>query len=232
MEAGQCRVAPIALVALGVLIVSDVRFLRETLAQILGRTLGFHVCGQSSTLADALATAEALRPEIVLLDAAFPGGAQAAARLSAAVPGARVVALAVSETEENVLVWAAAGIAGYVPNPASVDDLVVLISQICRGEQACPSRIVGSLLRRIASTGRGSAPTVPSPALTRREMEIQRLVGAGLSNKDIARRLGISLGTTKSHVHNLLGKLSFRRRVDVMAHLHADRYAGPGSIPL
>jgi two-component system nitrate/nitrite response regulator NarL len=215
-------------VSLGALIVSNVRFLRESLAEILARAPGLHVCGQCATLAHALAAVEAHQPGIVLLDVAFPGGIVAAARLSASGPEVRVVAFAVTETEENVLAWAEAGIAGYVPDTASVDDLVALIGQISRGEQACPSRIAGSLLRRIAATARGAGPTSSSPPLTRREVEILQLVGAGLSNKDIARRLGISLSTTKSHVHSLLGKLNLQRRAEVMAQVHAapDRALG------
>jgi len=202
------------------LIVSEVRFLRESLAEILIRA-NIRVCGQSGTLAHALAIAQARRPEIVLLDVAFPGGVQAAMALSTALPEARVVALAIAETEENVLTWAEAGIAGYVPNTASVDDLVSLIGQIRRGEQTCPTRIVGSLLRHIGASERSVKSSLPSVApLTRRELEISRLIATGFSNKDIARHLGISLGTTKTHVHNLLGKLSVQRRAEVMARMN------------
>ncbi len=219
-------------VCLGTLIVSEVRFLRESLAEILQRTPGLLVRGQSATLAHALASAAMLRPEIVLLDVAFPGGPQAAAQLCAAVPEASVIAIAVTETEEAVLTWAAAGIAGYVPNTASVDDLALLIGQISRGEQACPSHIAGSLLRRVGASGAASAPAVPPASpLTPRENVILGLVGEGLSNKDIARRLGISLGTTKSHVHNLLGKLSVHRRTEAMTRVHTARHGGNGAGP-
>ena len=141
-----------------------------------------------------------------------------ATQLSAGIPGAGVVALALAETDQNVLAWAEAGIAGYVPDTASVNDLVGLIKQISRGEQACPSRIAGSLLRRIATTRGGrSMPAQPgAAALTQREMQISALLGKGLCNKDIARHLGISLGTTKSHVHNLLGKLRVQRRAEAI----------------
>jgi two-component system, NarL family, nitrate/nitrite response regulator NarL len=206
------------------LILSEVRFLRESLAEILTRAAGIRVCGQSGTLAHALAIAQAQRPELVLLDVAFPGGIQAAKNLSASIPEARLVALAIAETEENVLAWAEAGIAGYVPNTASVDDLVSLIAQIRRGEQTCPTRIVGSLLRRVGASERAVRPALPpATPLTRRELEISRLIATGLGNKDIARRLGISLGTTKSHVHNLLGKLSLQRRAEVVARMNAPR---------
>jgi two-component system nitrate/nitrite response regulator NarL len=212
------------------LIVSEVRFLRESLAEVLTHAAGIHVCGQSGTLAQALAIAQAQRPEIVLLDVAFPGGVQAAKSLSAALPEVSVVALAIAETEENVLAWAEAGIAGYVPNTASVDDLISLIGQIRRGEQTCPTRIVGSLLRRIGASERPAKLPLPTVVpLTRRELEISRLIATGFSNKAIARRLGISLGTTKSHVHNLLGKLSVQRRAEVMVRMNAGPLSGPSS---
>jgi two-component system, NarL family, nitrate/nitrite response regulator NarL len=201
------------------LIVSEVRFLRESLAEILARA-GMTICGQGGTLPIVLAIARVHQPEIVLFDVAFPGGVGAATELMAALPDAGLIALAIAETEENVLAWAEAGIAGYVPNTASVDDLVSLIWEIRRGEQTCPARIAGSLLRHIGAAGRaGARASLSSTALTRRELEISRLVATGLSNKDIARRLGISLGTTKSHVHNLLGKLALQRRAQVTARL-------------
>ena len=209
--------------SLGTLIVSEVRFLRESLAEILARAPGIEICGHSASLAEALEVARALRPAIILLDAAFPGSRQAVARFSAINPQTSVIVFAIAETEANVVAWAEAGIAGYVPNTTSVNDLISLIGQISRGEQACSSRIAGGLLRRIA-TGRASGPELAALPLTRREFEILRLIGDGLSNKDIARRLSISLGTTKSHVHNLLGKLSVQRRAEAMR-VYATRYA-------
>jgi DNA-binding NarL/FixJ family response regulator len=214
------------------LIVSEVCFLRQSLAEILTRA-GIGIGGQSGTLAHAFTLAAAGRTDIVLLDVAFPDAIAAAMSLAAALPHASIIALAIAETEENVLAWAETGIAGYVPNSASVDDLVSLILQIRRGEQTCPKKIVGSLLRRLGAqeradrTGRAERADKPAlampTALTRRELEISRLIATGLSNKDIARRLGISLGTTKSHVHNLLGKLSLQRRAEVMVRMNAPR---------
>src|SRR6516165_2257408 len=90
-----------------VLIVSEVCFLRESLAEILTRA-DIMVCGQVGSLAVALAHARAQRPEIVLLDVAFPGGVGAAQVLALALPEASLIALALAETEENVLAWAEA----------------------------------------------------------------------------------------------------------------------------
>jgi DNA-binding NarL/FixJ family response regulator len=208
------------------LIVSELRFLCESLVEILGRFSEIEVCGTACTLAQAVAVAEARRPTILLFDVAFPGGADAAARLCSAFPEVGVIALGIFETEEKVLAWAEAGVRGYVPNTASIADLGAMIMQVSRGEQACSSRIAGSLLRRVAETGR--RPSASPSTLTRRELEIVRLVGEGFSNKDIARRLRISVGTAKSHVHNVLGKLSLQRRAEVMAHVLArDSHLAP-----
>jgi DNA-binding NarL/FixJ family response regulator len=204
---------------LSTFIISEVRFLRETLAEIMGRASGLRVCGESATVPHALESAKDLQPEIVLMDVAFPGGPGTAAQLARIVPQASIVVLAVAETKETVLAWAEAGIAGYVPNTASVDDLINLVIQISRGEQPCPSHIAGHLLRRI---GEGAPSLIPPDTLTRREREVLRLIRSGLSNKDIARRLGISLGTTKSHVHNVLGKMSIQRRAQVIVPVHGD----------
>jgi len=202
------------------LVVSAVCFLRESLVEILSRGPCVRVCAQAATLAHALEIVGTTPPAIVLLDVAFPGGPGTAAKIVASAPQARLIVLGISETEADVLAWAEAGIAGYVPNTASVDDLTSLIDQISRGEQSCPSHIVGSLFRHIAASRQPIATEITAPKpLTKRELEILVLVRAGLSNKAIARKLSISLGTTKSHVHNLLGKLSVPRRTDAITRL-------------
>jgi len=91
------------------------------------------------------------------------------------------------------------------------------------GEQLCSGRVAAELLHRIAVTesldiGR-NAPS-PALALTRREREAAELIATGLSDKEIARRLNISLATAKAHVHNVLSKLNVQRRGQVVVRLH------------
>ena len=131
---------------------------------------------------------------------------------------------AARETEEDIIAWAEAGAIGYVPNTAAVADLVRLVTNIHDGEQLCSGRVAGGLLRRIAVTaslGNGRGTSFPTPALTARERQTAELITIGLSDKEIARRLKIGVGTTKSHVHNLLGKLNVQRRGQVVARLRA-----------
>jgi two-component system, NarL family, nitrate/nitrite response regulator NarL len=129
-----------------------------------------------------------------------------------------IIVSAVKETEDDIVAWAEAGVIGYIPIDIALADLVRLIVDIHSGEQICSGRVANGLLRRIALTARrnvGRNTALPVPALTRRERQVAELIRSGLSDKEIARQLNISVATTKSHVHNLFGKLSLQRRGQV-----------------
>jgi len=200
------------------LIVSEIRFLSEGLAEILARDPWIEISGVSTSMPDAISTSRALLPDFILLDAALDGGLAAVAQFRDAVPGVCVVALAIAETEQDVVSWAEAGVAGYIPRTAALAELVQLLIAINDDRQPCSSRVVFGLLRRLgAGGGRAHDEDRSVFPLTGRELQISELISAGLSNKEIARRLNIELSTTKSHVHNLLGKLNLQRRGQVGA---------------
>jgi DNA-binding NarL/FixJ family response regulator len=231
MEHEERRAASGGSVFHSALIISEVRFLCDSLIDILKRIPGIRSCDRAETLADALTSIAAAHPAIILLDVAFPSGTRAAAELRRVCADARVIALGVKETDDDVLAWAEAGIAGYVPNTSSVQDMVSIIEQILRGEQSCTARIAGTLLRHIANSGRQPMQTFDqSKSLTRREMQVLDLVNSGFSNKDIARCLHISLGTTKTHVHHVLAKLNVTRRANAIARMHNRVISDPADI--
>jgi len=200
------------------LILSDIRFLRESLADVLARDGTFAISGIAANLDEALALSRAISPQVTLIDAALPDGLAAARSLGELGVQNPVVALALAETESDVIAWAEAGASGYVPRTTALNELVGFLQSIVRGEQMCSTRIAGGLLRWISSSSRAGnrPPAQPRlPALTAREEQIIRLLSNGLSNKEISRRLNIGLATTKSHVHNLLTKLELQRRGEV-----------------
>ena len=160
---------------------------------------------------------------MVLVDAEHREGAAAARRARQLKPDIRLIAYAVRETKDDIIAWAEAGVIGYVPNTAASTDLVRLIVDIHGGQQPCSGRVAAELLRRIAANeSLRIGHNAPSPAvpLTRRERETADLIATGLSDKEIARRLNISLATAKLHVHNLLGKLNVQRRGQVVVRLN------------
>jgi DNA-binding NarL/FixJ family response regulator len=201
------------------LIVSDIRFLREGLAEVLGRDGSFAVVGIASDFEEATTLSGTTLPQLVLVDSALPDGRAVARRLNELQPQIPIVALALAETEDDVITWAKAGISGYVPRTAGLADLARFLHDIVRGEQTCSTQVAAGLLRWIStSSRRGPDPgvRVKEPNLTAREEQVVRLICTGLSNKEIARRLNIGLATTKSHVHNLLAKLELQRRAQVI----------------
>lgn len=195
-------------------IISDVRFLRESLAEVLPST-SMLISGLFADARDAIKLLASNQPDIVLLDAALPNGLAAVGEIRGVAWQLPVVVIAVAETAEEVIAWAEAGAAGYIPRTAGVADIVPLLVSIKRGEQPCPASVASGMLRRISN---GGAPNgeykniTSSAALTARETQIAQMIVGGMSNKDIARRLSIELATAKTHVHNILGKLNLQRR--------------------
>jgi DNA-binding NarL/FixJ family response regulator len=199
-----------------------VRFTGECLTELLERDPSVSVIGLCADLSEAVALGTAMQPDIVLLDGRMPEGPAAVRRALDASPGMRIVVSSVRETEDDVVAWAEAGVIGYIPRTTRLGDFVRLMMEIHSGEQVCSGRVAAGLLRRIAHTANGPARRnghIAVPALTRRERQTAELIRSGLSDKEIARRLNISLATTKSHVHNLLGKLNARRRTEVADYL-------------
>jgi two-component system, NarL family, nitrate/nitrite response regulator NarL len=197
------------------LIVSDIRFYREGLAEVFARDGFFIVAGTAADAGQALNLSRRVQPQIILIDAALPDGLEAARRLAESTPETPIVALAPVDTEADVIAWAEAGISGYVPRMTPLTELVGLLGNVVRGKQTCSMHVAAGLLRwisRASRAGNGRQPPAEAPILTVREKQVVRLICSGLSNKEIARRLNIGLSTTKSHVHKLLGKLALERR--------------------
>ena len=198
------------------------RFRGEILAEFLERDASVSVVGLYVDLAEVVALSPPLQVDVVLVDAEHREGAAAAKRARQIKPDIRLIAYAVRETKDDVIAWAEAGVIGYVPNTAASSDLVRFIMDIHGGEQSCSGRVAAELLRRIAVTEGlviGRYAPLSSVPLTKREQETAELIATGLSDKEIARRLNISLATAKLHVHNLLGKLNVQRRGQVVARM-------------
>jgi two-component system, NarL family, nitrate/nitrite response regulator NarL len=206
-----------------VLIVAEIRLYREGLAEMLHAEPEIEVVATAAGADEAVRALREQQPDIVLLDVAIPENAWLVRGLVAAVPGTRVVALAVPEAEQDVLMWAEAGVAGYVTREASVEDVVAAVQAVARGEVLCSPRMVATLFQRIATLALERSPQSIESRLTSRELEILDLIDQGLSNKEIARRLTIEVSTVKNHVHNILDKLNVSRRAEAAARVRAAR---------
>jgi DNA-binding NarL/FixJ family response regulator len=205
---------------LSILIVSEIRLYREGLAELLARQGSLQVIGTAGRADEAISLACESEPSVVLIDQALPGGLLLSRTLLEMRPDVRQVGLGVPDNAESVLCIAEAGVVGYVPRDATVQDLVETVERAVRGELHCSPQLAGAIIRRLAMRSAVGSELHRGP-LTVRESEIVRLIDQGLSNKEIAVRLGIEVATVKNHVHNLLEKLRVHRRAEAAAHLRA-----------
>jgi DNA-binding NarL/FixJ family response regulator len=201
---------------LRVLVVSYVRLLQEAFTTLLTGRHGITVVG-TTTPPQASATADELRPDIVLFDATREDDLGYVKGLADRRPAPKVVAFGVAETDAEIVTLAAAGVSGYVSNDATAEEVAGVIASTMRGELLCSPRAAATLCHHVALLSRNDH-SGPQPAiLSQRELQIARLIDRGLSNKQIARQLGIQAATVKNHVHNILEKLNVHRRGEAAA---------------
>jgi DNA-binding NarL/FixJ family response regulator len=156
----------------------------------------------------------------LLIDAGLPGRAAATLtdRFTREMPEAGVIILALAEAEAEVVACIEAGARAFVLKEASFAELAETVLRVCRGETVCPPSLAPSLFAQLSALSRECSPALGSePAgLTAREVEVVRLIGEGLSNKQIAKALRLSLHTVKNHVHNILEKLQVGDRQEAV----------------
>jgi two-component system, NarL family, nitrate/nitrite response regulator NarL len=210
-----------------ILVVSDVRVVQQGLSAILGERTDIEVVGTTEVHCARDRCLE-LGPDVVLFDAARREHLTDAADLVASALPSKVVAFGVKETEEEVLALAAAGTAGYVRDNAACDDLVTVLERVICDELPCSARAAALLYHRVAVLSQASDDPWPAEnrdtctlPLSRRELEIVQLIDCGLTNKQIARQLGIEASTVKNHVHNVCEKLQVHRRGEAVAQIRA-----------
>ncbi|HUF66392.1 MAG TPA: response regulator transcription factor [Gemmatimonadaceae bacterium] len=195
-----------------VLLADDHALVREGIRHVLSDAPGFEVVGEAARGADALALAQELVPDVIVLDISMPGGSglDITPRLRELVPGARVLILSIHDHEEYVLQSVRSGAHGYLRKDSSPTELREAIRAVHQGStffSAPVARQLGAALR-----GEGTTSTLANKLalLTAREREVLGGIASGATNKDMAARFGISTRTVESHRESLMRKLDIR----------------------
>ncbi|WP_406091356.1 response regulator [Kitasatospora purpeofusca] len=204
-----------------VLLVDDQPLVRRGLSLILSPDPSVEVVGEAEDGERAVALAQQLRPDVVVMDIRMPvlDGVGATEQLSRTLPDCKVLALSTFDMDEYVVAALRAGAHGFLPKDVSPEDLGAAIRTVHAGEAVVAPRL---LSRLISTYVRAPLDTPPPPAaavtgeLTPREVEVWRLMATGLDNTGIAQAMDISHSTVKNHITSIFGKLDVRDRAQAV----------------
>jgi DNA-binding NarL/FixJ family response regulator len=196
-----------------VLVADDHAAIRAGLTMILDGAPDIEVVAEASDGAAAVRKAAALRPDVVLMDVRMPGtDGLAATRQVIEAGSAQVIVLTTFDMDEYVYGAMRAGAAGFLLKSVDAPRLVESIRLVAAGDGVIEPSVTRRLMSAFASAPAPVAPPELS-ALTQRERDVLECLGEGLSNQQIARRLGVGEATVKTHVSRVLTKLDLRSRV-------------------
>jgi len=201
---------------MNLLIFTPVRLLGDGLAASLASRHGVVVRAVVNALADLHGALSGNDVDLVLIDVTQGVDLTDVRAIAQAHPDVLLVALGLDEQRQNVIRCGRAGFTGYVPRDASIDELCRALSDVVHGRLACPAEISCELLRALFRMEQPTTAPAPGKPLSRRECEVMHLIERGLSNKEIARELCLSVSTVKHHVHHILEKLELSRRTQAM----------------
>ena len=201
-----------------ILLVDDRSLFRQAIASLIEMQDDMVVAGQAGNGLEAIEQAHALGPDLIVMDIEMPvmNGVEATRHIKEQLPGIKIVMLTVSEDDDYLFDAIRFGADGYLLKNLSPEQLYDLLRAVMRNETPLSPAIATRFLAEFRrETKVREAPTdVPeAPVLTRRELEVLRLVADGLGNKEIGTRLSITEGTVKNHVHNALRKLQLENRI-------------------
>jgi DNA-binding NarL/FixJ family response regulator len=200
-----------------VMVVDDHAIVRQGISDVLAADADIEIVALAKSGEEAVGVVADLRPDVVLMDLSMPGmdGVEATRQTMAAAPGVRVVMLTSFAEPQHVNAALDAGAVGYLLKDAEGEEIVRAVKAANRGEAPFSPRAAGALLSR-----RSERRSIED--LTPREREVLALVGEGLANKQISRRLGIKEKTVKAHLSSVFQRIGVSDRTS--AALWAERH--------
>lgn len=200
-----------------ILIADDHSLFRHGLASLINGQPDLEVVGQAADGLEALQLARDLNPDLIVMDINMPisDGLEATRLIRKYVPETKIMMLTIRDEDETLFEAVKAGAGGYMLKNADTDAFVEGIRQMLAGDAVLPPTLAARLLNEFARLA--NQPAVPAAtrrkfSLSKRELEILTHIGAGETDKEIARKLTLSVYTIKSHVRNILAKLHAANR--------------------
>ena len=207
-----------------VMLVEDHVLVRQGTKELLDREEGIDVVAEAGDGVEAVRLSAETHPDVILMDIALPqiNGIEATRRIKAAQPEAAVLVLTAYDKDEYVFAFLEAGAAGYLLKDVSIEALVQAIRAVHAGESVLhpvvTRKVVDYVARSVAQRTENEGPEDVPVRLTEREIEILKLAGRGMTNREIATQLSISARTVQVHLSNVFGKLGVGSRTEAVLH--------------
>jgi DNA-binding NarL/FixJ family response regulator len=203
-----------------ILIADDHAFVREGTRRILEQEPDLEVVAEAGNGEEAVALASELKPDVAIIDVAMPklDGIEATRQIKALCPAVAVLVLSAYDDDQFVFGLLEAGAAGYLLKSVRGHEIVDAIRAVDAGESVLHPSVARKVLNRFASVSNKAQRKRPLEVLTEREMEVLKLVTKGLSNKDIADGLSLSIRTVQGHLANIFNKLRVSSRTEAVVH--------------
>ena len=205
-----------------VLVADDHRLFRDGLRALLNSAEDLELVGEAGDGEEVVAQAAVLQPDVILMDLQLPGinGVEATRRILHTQPRVNVLVLTMFEDTDTVLAAMRAGARGYILKDTDEEALLRSVRAVASGEALFGPGVAERLMRYLAEAT-PSAERAAFPELTDREREVLWLLAQGLSNQEVADRMGISLKTARNHVSNILARLQVADRTEAVARARA-----------
>lgn len=204
------------------ILADDHAVVRSGTRELLERQPDLEIVGEAADGAEAVKLACELLPDVVVMDVRMPklSGVEATRRIKSQCPEVTVLVLTAHDDDEYVFALLQAGASGYLLKTAEIDELVTAIRTVAAGQPALAPAVTGKVVAQFAS-GKSLPETITDlqdevEALTKRELDILKLVGKGLSNKQIGKELHISDRTVQAHLSNIFSKLDVNSRTEAV----------------
>lgn len=203
-----------------ILIADDHAFVREGTRRILEQEPDLEVVAEAGDGEEAVRLASDLKPDVAIIDVAMPklDGIEATRRIKALCPEVAVLVLSAYDDDQFVFGLLEAGAAGYLLKSVRGHEIVDAIRAVDAGESVLHPSVARKVLNRFASVSSRAQRKKPLELLTDREMEVLKLVTKGLSNKDIADGLSLSVRTVQGHLANIFNKMRVSSRTEAVVH--------------
>lgn len=201
-----------------ILVVDDHNLFRQGLIALLNAAPETAVAGEAETGTEAIAQAQALEPDVVLMDIQMPdmNGIEATRRILADQPGIGVIMLTMLEDNDSLFAAMCAGARGYILKGADKAEVLHTVAAVAQGQALFGPEIARRLTSFFQKGGQVETAVVPFPDLTDREREVLALIAQGLNNNDIAASLHISIKTVSNYISNIFKKLQVAARAQVI----------------